>query len=184
MAHNFDSFPVLHTPRLSLIEIGQGQRAGLFHLFSNPAVTEYYHVIPMQVEEDLQKMIDFLKKGYSEKKCIRWAITPQGGDSTIGTIGFSSFTTGHKGAIVFALEPAWQGKGLITEAANEVIKFGFAELGLKRIEAEVMPGNKPSEKVLGKLGFQHEGLLRQWSSWQGKQYDMNMYSLLAADYNK
>jgi [ribosomal protein S5]-alanine N-acetyltransferase len=52
---------------------------------------------------------------------------------------------------------------------------------VKRIEAEVIPGNIASEKVRVKLGFSHEGLLRQWMLWDGKYNDINMYALLKAD---
>jgi [ribosomal protein S5]-alanine N-acetyltransferase len=61
---------------------------------------------------------------------------------------------------------------------NTVIKFGFEELEINRIEAEIMPGNLVSEKVLDKLNFRKEGLLREWMLWNGKHYDMIMYSLI------
>ena len=45
-----------------------------------------------------------------------------------------------------------------------------------------MQGNIISEKVLEKLNFKIEGILREWMFWNGKYYDMTMFSLLKADY--
>jgi ribosomal-protein-alanine N-acetyltransferase len=44
-----------------------------------------------------------------------------------------------------------------------------------------MIGNSASERILDKLGFTKEGILRQWMFWNEKHYDMTMYSLLKKD---
>jgi ribosomal-protein-alanine N-acetyltransferase len=54
-------------------------------------------------------------------------------------------------------------------------------LKINRIEAEVMQGNYASEKLLTKIGFNKEGILRQWMYWNDKHFDMTMYSLLQSD---
>ena len=72
----------------------------------------------------------------------------------------------------------------MTEALQTIIHFGFNELDINRIEAEVMQGNIISEKLLEKLNFVREGILRQWMLWNGQYYDMTMYSLLRTDYYK
>ena len=63
-----------------------------------------------------------------------------------------------------------------------VVEFGFKELEINRIEAEVMLGNTASEKVLAKIGFKNEGILRQWMYWNEKHFDMSMYSLLQSEF--
>jgi ribosomal-protein-alanine N-acetyltransferase len=45
-----------------------------------------------------------------------------------------------------------------------------------------MQGNVTSEKVLKKLNFKNEGVLREWMFWNEKLYDMTMYSLLKSDH--
>ncbi|MBB6499384.1 GNAT family N-acetyltransferase [Pedobacter cryoconitis] len=66
----------------------------------------------------------------------------------------------------------------MTESLAEIIRFGFQELGLNRIEAETRPGNAGSEKLLHKSGFRFEGLLREWMQWNGQKYDIRMHALL------
>lgn len=63
-----------------------------------------------------------------------------------------------------------------------VVEFGFKELEINRIEAEVMQGNTASEQVLAKIGFKNEGILRQWMYWNEKHFDMTMYSLLQSEF--
>lgn len=70
----------------------------------------------------------------------------------------------------------------MTEAAEAVISFGFNNLNINRIEAEVMMGNTQSEHLLLKLGFRKEGCLRDWMYWDNKHFDMTMFSLLKREY--
>ena len=72
----------------------------------------------------------------------------------------------------------------MTEALQAVIDFGFNELDINRIEAEVMQGNVISERLLKNLNFKRDGILRQWMLWNNQYYDMIMYSLLKLDYDK
>ncbi len=189
-----NTFPVLHTQRLSLIEMTEGHASDLFRLFSDKQVTEFYPVYPFAIEEDAVTVINMLAERYRRGEGIRWGIALKGRGDIIGiigfngftrghkaAIGFNGFTRGHKAAIVFALMPEYWGEGYITEAIKPVAEYGFSHLELQRIEAEVMPGNTASGRTLAKLGFKHEGLLRQWIQWDGQCFDADMYSLLKND---
>lgn len=66
----------------------------------------------------------------------------------------------------------------MTEALRVVIDFAFRQLGQHRIQAEVFPENTASLRVLDKLGFQEEGLLRQHLYHQGTK-EFNDVKLLA-----
>ena len=178
MSHQFDSFPVLHTLRLDLVEIVPAHAADLFGIFTDKRVTAYYPVVPLHEERDILPVIERFRNQYHDRLGIRWGITLKGQQQLIGSIGFQYFTTGHKGGIAYALSPDYWVQGYISEALKAVIQFGFDELELRRIEAEVIPGNVASDKVLTRNGFQHEGLLRQWMQWDGRYYDVNMYSVL------
>lgn len=180
----FDIFPTLHTERLDLIELTQDHLKDVYRLFTDKRVTKYYDVIPLSEEADAQKILDILSARYKNKAGIRWGIALKGHKGIIGNLGFNSFTPGHRSTIGYSIEHEYWNKGYITEAISAILDFGFAELGVNRIEAEVMPGNAASEQVLKKLGFTHEGLLRQWMLWGGKYNDINMYALLKADWAK
>src|SRR5439155_2232526 len=76
----------------------------------------------------------------------------------IGTVGLLRFDFEHRRAEVgYEIARRWWGRGLATEAAAAVIKYGFSVLGLHRIEAGILLGNDASGRVVQKLGFVEEG---------------------------
>lgn len=179
-----NSFPDLQTHRLDLVEIKQEHLEDLFKLFGDPRVTEFYNIVTLKQESEAQKYLDWFSSRFAEKAGIRWGICLKGKSNIIGTVGFNNFTRQHRANLGYDLHPQFWKKGYITEALKAVIKFGFSELNINRIEAEVMPGNTESERVLTKLGFTKEGVLRNWMYWNDKHYDMTMFSLLKAEVEK
>ena len=179
-----DTFPILNTERLDLIEIKQSHLSDIYKLFSNEKVTEFYNLLPLKNEQEAQKSIDWFQDRFKDKLGIRWGIAMKGQQKIIGTVGFNNFTKGHRANIGYDLQTEHWNKGYITEALKSVINFGFSQLEINRIEAEVMQGNTISERVLEKLNFKNEGVLREWMFWNEKHFDMTMFSLLKVDYER
>ena len=178
MATLLNTFPLLHTERLDLVEITHAHVSEMFRLFTNKEVIKYYNVKPFPEEADVLPVIDMLTQKFVAKTGIRWGIVLKEQSEIIGNIGFNNFTVGQAGSISYALLPEYWGRGLLTEALREVIQFGFDELGVGRIEAEVMPGNVASERVLLKNGFHHKGFFKDGFLWNGRHFDVNMYTLV------
>ncbi len=177
-----NTFPVLHTERLDLVEIKQAHLNDIYKLFSDEKVTEFYNLHPFKQENDAKPFLDWFRNRFSESLAIRWGIALKGQEKIIGTLGFNNFTANHRANIGYDLQKEFWNNGYITEALEAVIKYGFNQLEFNRIEAEVMLGNNNSERVLEKLGFKKEGVLREWMYWDGNHYDMIMYSLLKNEY--
>jgi ribosomal-protein-alanine N-acetyltransferase len=79
-------------------------------------------------------------------------------------------------------ESYW-GKGIATQAVHVLVKFLFDDVNVNRIQAEVMPINEVSKKVLLKSGFLKEGTIRQANIWAGKGIvDLEIYGFLKEDY--
>jgi len=175
------TFPSIHTTRLDLVEIRQHHLINIYNLFADENVTRFYNLLPLTVESDAQKFIDWYQNRFKEKLGIRWGISLKGEQDIIGTIGFNNFTKRHKANIGYDLQPDYWNKGIMTEALRAVINFGFNQLEINRMEAEVMQGNVNSEKLLLKLNFLKEGVLREWMLWNDNYYDMSMFSLLKSD---
>ena len=175
-------FPLLQTDRLNLIEIKQCHLGDIYKLYSDENVTRFYNLLPFKCEQDAQKVIDWYQNRFKDQLGIRWGITLKGKQNIIGTIGFNNFTKRHRANIGYDLQTEYWNCGYITEALKAVIDFGFNQLEINRIEAEVMQGNVMSERVLDKFNFKNEGVLRQWMFWNEKHYDMTMFSLLRTDY--
>ena len=134
----FDTFPTLQTARLDLIEIKHEHLGDIFKLFSDNRVTQFYNVVTLISEGEAQKFIDWFHNRFVEKVGIRWGISLKGHDNIIGTIGFNNFTKRHKANIGFDLQVNFWNNGYLTEALRAVIEFGFSQLDINRVEAEVM----------------------------------------------
>jgi ribosomal-protein-alanine N-acetyltransferase len=137
----------------------------------------------MKKEQEGQKLLDWFSSRFNEGLGIRWGIALKGKSKIIGTIGFNNYTKKHRANIGYDLKSSYWNKGYMTEALQAAIEFGFNVLDINRIEAEVMQGNVISERLLKKLNFKREGVLRQWMLWNEQYYDMTMYSLLKMEYN-
>jgi len=179
----FDTFPILNTDRLKLVKIGQGHLGDIYKLFSDNKVTQFYNVMTLINEIEAIKFIDWFQCSYRDKAGIRWGISLKGDENIIGTIGLNNFSRQQRANIGYDLQTEFWNKGYLTEVPKAVVEFGFNQLEINRVEAEVMQGNVASEKVLAKIGFKNEGVLRQWMHWNNKHYDMIIFSLLQSDLN-
>lgn len=172
-------FPLLETNRLILREIAKNDAEALFAGFSNDEVLQYYGQEAMKTMEEAEAFVDFFTKSYQEKKGIRWGIQRKETEHIIGTIGFNAWMPKHRRAeIGYELQPDFWGKGYAYEAVQAVTNYGFHNLGLTRIGAVVFKENKASYQLLSKIGFQREGVLRDYMFQNGKPYDTYVYSLL------
>ena len=176
------NFPCLQTKRLELVEINQSHLTDYYKIFKDERTTKYYNITPFEKEEEAQKYIDWFQTRFEDKLGIRWGIKLKDNAGIIGTAGFNNFQRNHRANLGYDLHYDFWNNGYITEALSEILKFGFNILEINRIEAEVMQGNTASEKVLEKLGFTNEGVLRDWMYWNDKHYDITMFSILKRDY--
>lgn len=178
----FAVFPVLESERLVLVEIQQEHLNDIFKLFGDPRVTEFYNIKTFRAPEDGQVYLDWFRNRFKDRLGIRWGIQIKGTSGIAGTIGFNNFTIRHRANIGYDLQSAYWNRGYMTEALELVVRFGFEVLQVNRIEAEVMVGNTVSGKLLEKLGFKWEGVLRDWMYWDQRYFDMAMYALLRREW--
>jgi len=78
----------------------------------------------------------------------------------------------------YALRPEWQHRGYARTAVSRMIEFGFTDLGLHRITANIGPANTASMRLVESLGFQREGTIRDHVHTNGAWRDSVSYSLL------
>jgi [ribosomal protein S5]-alanine N-acetyltransferase len=77
--------------------------------------------------------------------------------------------------------PYW-GRGYATEAAREVVRYGFEQLGLHRIYAAHFGNNPASGRVLRKIGMAYEGTRREHHRKWGEYEDRVEYGLLLGEW--
>lgn len=171
-------FPIIETERLILRKLETTDINDLFEILSSERVTKYYGKYPMKNLSEAEDLILKFHKAFSEQKSIRWGIELKEINRIIGTCGFHCWNKNHfRAEVGYELGEAFWNKGYATEAISDILKYGFELMNLKRIEAIVYPENKPSEKLLLNLGFEHEGLLKKYANFRDKQQDLNIFAI-------
>ncbi|MBL8966493.1 MAG: GNAT family N-acetyltransferase [Spirochaetaceae bacterium] len=97
----------------------------------------------------------------------------------IGSIGISNIVFGpfRSCNLGYRLSAGRENQGYMTEALAKIVEFCFKELSLHRIEANVMPRNAGSKRVLEKLGFEREGLGKRYLRIAGVWEDHERYAI-------
>lgn len=105
------------------------------------------------------------------------ALTPLDQDQMIGfaRLGLEGVRAANLG---YAVGAAHWNNGYATDAARAAIRFGFEQLGLHRIAVTIGPDNDASLAVARRLGFTHEGRIRDHVIASGRWRDSVLMSLL------
>ena len=181
----FDEFPVLETERLVLRAVRPSDLSAIFAIFSDEAVTQHYGLETFTAVEEAAQRIAAIRQNYQKRRSLRWAITRHEDDTLIGSVGLMNVRPRFFNAAVgYELAPAFWRQGVMTEALTAVIEFGFLVMALNRIEAFVVPENVASIRLLEKLGFVDEGLMREYGYWRHAFHDLLLFSLLRKDWDK
>lgn len=181
---NFD-FPPFETENLLLRKITNEDLDFIFRHFSNPKVARYLFDEPpittiTGAEEIVQFYADLAGKPFN-----RWIITEKDKNQPLGTCGFHNWDRRYlRAEIGYDLSPDFWGQGIMNEALRGAIMTGFDQMRLNRIEALVYVENDPSVRLLEKLGFKREGLLRDYFYLDGQFYDHFLFSLLRRDWGE
>ena len=154
---NIQTFPKIKTERLILRKIEESDSDIILFLRSDKTINKFIDRPENRRTKNRSDAIKHIKKLNVEtenNKCFAWGITLKNDPKIIGTICLWNFSKNYKIAEVgYDLNPKFQRKGIMSEALNSVINFGFIELGIDRIEAFTHIQNKNSKKLLEKNGF-------------------------------
>ncbi|SDN71687.1 GNAT family N-acetyltransferase [Bacillus sp. OK048] len=185
MTIDTDTFPVIETERLVLRKVTKEDANSILNYLSDVEVMKYYGLEPFKSINDALDEISWYQLIQNNKTGIRWGITLKEQEVVIGSCGFHNNVSQHfRTEIGFELSKEQWGKGIAVEAVEAIISYGFEHMKFQRIEALIEPPNLSSQKLVEKLGFIREGLLRNYEFTCGKFDDLYMYSLLRQDFDK
>ena len=143
----------------------------------SPKMQDGFYTIDHQagILEDKQRL-------FEEGKEIRLYLFRKDSRSgrIIGDIGLSNIIKGFfcSAFVGYKIDAAEANKGYMREALEAAIVYAFKDLGLHRIEANVMPHNAPSIRLLEKLGFEREGYSRKYLKINGNWEDHLRFAIL------
>lgn len=175
--------PTLPTARLLLRPFAQADAQALFALQSNARVLRYWDAPPWKERARAERFIATCAQMAQEGTGARLAIERAADRAFIGWCCLVQWNPDHRSARMgYCLdEPAW-GQGFATEAAAALLHWAFDSLDLNRVQAETDTRNTASSRVLEKLGFVREGMLREDCIVNGEVSDSWVYGLLRRDW--
>jgi RimJ/RimL family protein N-acetyltransferase len=137
-------------------------------------------VTTAQLRADLagQDVAD-LRRGRGQK--FQWIVLADGAPAGWITLVVANWEHGLA-EIGYALSTAHQRRGVMPAALAQLLADLFLDTPLVRIEARCAVANLPSQRVLEKLGFRREGVLRSYFVLHGERVDNYLYALLQQDF--
>ncbi|MEN8376974.1 MAG: GNAT family protein [Gemmatimonadota bacterium] len=151
--------------------VGQGDAEALLALFGDARRMRFWGHAPIADMAAARDLVDQIRAGAESGDLRQWAITLAGDDALVGTCTLAGVDEENlRAELGVAVAAAHERTGIATEAATEVIRHAFEDLGLRRLTADADPRNDAALALLEKLGFGHEGHLRehyrQGEEWQ------------------
>ena len=179
----FSHIPTLETDRLILRAMRVSDAADMYAYACRPSVTEYLTWDPHQSVDVTREYLVYVGQRYRTGDFYDWSLVCKEDGRMIGTCGFTSFNCpADSGEIGYVLSPAYQGRGLATEAVRRVLHFGFEELSLLRIEAHFIQGNEASRRLMERVGMTFEGFARESMRIKGRYRTIGTCAILRREF--
>ena len=178
----FVRLPRLETPRLVIRRMTMADAEDIYEYGRDPEVSRHVLWDAYRRVGEARMYLKYVQRQYRLNEPASWGIELKATGRLIGTIGFMWWNQEYRSAEVgYSLSRAYWNQGLMTEALRAVIKFGFEEMNLNRIEAQHETTNPASGRVMEKVGMKKEGVLRQRLRNKGKFVDVALYSVLRGE---
>ena len=179
----FGRLPTMLTRRLILRPVRMSDAQDLYEYSRDPEVARHVLWDAHRSIHQTRAYIRYLLRQYRNCAPGTFVIALRETGKVIGTIGFMWIQEENASAEVgYSLGRAYWNQGIMTEALELVLDFGFRRLKLNRIEAQHEVDNPASGAVMRKAGMVREGTLRQRLCNKGKFVDVELYAALRGDY--
>ncbi len=121
-------------------------------------------------------------QAWANRSEFSFVITDSSTGAFLGGVGLNYFNLDHQFAnLGYWVRSSQTSRGVATAATRLTARFGFSDLGLRRIEIVAAVENVASQRVAEKSGATKEGVLRNRIVIHGQSHDAVMYSLISAD---
>jgi ribosomal-protein-alanine N-acetyltransferase len=168
--------PVLETERIVLRKLDQDDLKDIAAWEDVP--------IAQSARVQAQEFLDYCFREYRERGIGPWGIQLKETRVIVGNCGLPHVIfKSHCGEVNYYVAPRHRGQGLAPEALKALLKFGFRDIGLARIQARCELGNLSSERVMQKAGMRFEGLIEDAPSLESPIPKQKLYAILAEEFN-
>lgn len=174
----------METNRLVLREFEGQDAQAVLELFGDTEVVRYFGMRAITSLNAAKQMIGYFEKSRKKIGIHRWAIVLKSENAVMGSVFYTNIEKPYfRAEIGFLLNRGYWGKGIMKEAVERIISFGFEQMNLNRIQALVSVDNRRSISLIKRLGFTKEGILREYSFnyVENRFEDMYVFALLARE---
>lgn len=153
----------------------------VFAGLSHPDVIAHYGVSYQTLEATAEQM-QWYERLLSERQGIWWGIARHSDDQLVGACGFNDWRPDdHSIELGYWLLPSYWKRGIMRRALPHILRHAFMHMDIHRVHADVEPENPASFYLLRKLGFVHEGTLRDVEYKDGGYVSLHQLSLIKTD---
>jgi RimJ/RimL family protein N-acetyltransferase len=177
---NFQN-PFLIGDRLYLRPLEPAQDNHLYATWlNNEEIRRYFSVYPTSDARGKERL-ENLYKSFGH---IIFGVARKDDNALIGLVGLKDINQLNQSAEFYVIigDPSAWGKGYGTEATQLMIRYGFMELNLNRIQTQDMEENIGGWRADEKAGFKYEGTIREAIFRFGRYHDVRIYSILRREY--
>ncbi len=172
-------FEFVETPRLRLRLITPEVYRHVFTQLTEPEQDAFFG---FGEAAQMQRERERFKAGTEmfEKSFLFAVMLDRETEKVIGWCGYHTWYVRHARAELgyTTYDPSHRNKGLMSEALEAMIRYGFTRMLLHRIEAFIGKDNEPSLRLMARFNFQPEGCLREHYFTDNRYEDSLVYSLL------
>ena len=181
--NEISKLPTLYTERLILRPLSVLDADDMFEYARTPYVGPLAGWEPHNSVSETIIVIRNLITPRTQHDIGVWAIVDKQTGKMIGTIELYNHSPLFKAELGYSLNPKYWGLGIVPEATNEIVSYGFEFLSLKRIEVGIFVDNIQSKRVCEKTGFSFEGVSRNgYIRYDGRIFDKANYGMTREDY--
>ena len=180
----YEQFPHIVTDEITLRKIVESDLDSLFQIYSNEKLFQYTPLMLKKNKDTVANMIGHFERDFHKRKEIFLGICLNSEPANIIGVAemFDYSQDVNMVTIGYRLNDHFWNKGIAAKTVKAMTDYLFTDVGIKRIQAFVMPENIKSQNVLQRNGFVKEGIIRQGYVWKGKGViDLILYSLLKSD---
>ena len=174
----------LETERFLLRALRESDVEAMLEIYGDPRVMQFH---PWECFADLEtarRAQRWMAGLFDAGRGVRWGVVskedPDG--PILGSGGLDAYTPMSQcGEMGLELKREWWGKGVAPEVCRGIMDHCYGAMKVHRLEAWTVEENRSSRRVLERLGFSLEGVLRQKGYWKGAFRDLYLYSKLSGE---
>lgn len=171
--------------RLVLRRLRDDDVGALFAIFGNAEVMRFWGSSPLASPAEADALLRRIEEGYQSGDTLQLGVVRATDALLIGTCTLHQFNwPSRRAELGYALGRPFWGQGYMHEALLALLPYAFGTLDLNRLEADIDPRNSASAKVLERVGFRREGLLRERWIVGDEVSDTAFYGLLRREWHE